>query len=40
MECGIAYAGTEIRFGEEMVRLRHDSRQCIAKMIHGEIVVM
>lgn len=40
MECGIAYAGTEIRFGDEMVRLRHDSRQCIAKMIHGEIVVM
>ncbi|MCI8870830.1 MAG: DUF342 domain-containing protein [Lawsonibacter sp.] len=40
LECGIAYAGTEISFGEEMLRLRRESRQCIAKLIDGEIVLM
>ncbi len=40
LECGVAYAGTEISFGEEMVRLRHEERQCVAKMVCGEIVVM
>ena len=40
LECGVAYAGTEIRFGEEMVRLHREERQCVAKMVCGEIVVM
>lgn len=40
LECGVAYAGTEIRFGEEMVRLHREERQCIAKMVCGEIIVM
>ena len=40
LECGVAYAGTEIRFGEEAIRLHREERQCIAKMVCGEIVVM
>ena len=40
LECSVAYAGTELRFGEEMLRLQREERQCIAKMICGEIVVM
>ena len=40
LECGVAYAGTEISIGEEMMRLRQEERQCIAKMVCGEIVVM
>lgn len=40
LECGVAYAGTEISFGEETLRLRHEERQCVAKMVCGEIIVM
>ena len=40
LECGVAYAGTEIRFGEEMLRLHREERQCVAKMVCGEIVVI
>lgn len=40
LECGVAYPGTEVNIGDEMVRLREESRQCIAKMVCGEIVVM
>lgn len=40
LECGVAYAGTEIRFGEETYRLRREARQCVAKMISGEIVLI
>ena len=40
LECGVAYAGTEIQFGKEMVRLQREERQCIVKMVCGEIVVM
>ena len=40
LECGVAYAGTEIRFGEEMLRLQREEQQCIAKMICGEIIIM
>ncbi len=40
LECGVAYAGTEISIGDEMVRLRHEERQCVAKMVCGEILVM
>ncbi|MCI8554006.1 MAG: DUF342 domain-containing protein, partial [Clostridiales bacterium] len=40
LECSIAYPGTEIRFGDEMIRLRQISRQCIAKLVNGEITLM
>ena len=40
LECGVAYAGTEIAIENEMIRLRHEERQCVAKMVCGEIVVM
>ena len=39
LECSVAYPGTEINFGDEMVRLRRESRQCVAKLVNGEIVV-
>ncbi len=40
LECGIAYAGTEISFGSETLRLRRAERQCVAKMVCGEILLM
>ena len=40
LECSLAYPGTEISFGDEVLRLRQLSRKCIVKMIRGEIVVM
>ena len=40
LECSVAYAGTEISFGDELLRLRHEERQCVAKMVCGEIIVM
>ena len=40
MECGVAYPGVEITFGEQTLRLRHETRQCVAKLVNGEIVVM
>ena len=40
LECSVAYAGTEIRFGDEMIRLQREEQQCIVKMVCGEIVVM
>ena len=40
LECGVAYAGTEITIEDETIRLRHEERQCVAKMVCGEIVVM
>ena len=40
LECGIAYPGTELTFGDEVLRLRQESRQCIAKLLYGEIVLM
>ncbi len=40
LEYGIAYPGTEICFGEESLRLRQISRQCVAKMVCGEILLM
>lgn len=39
LECGVAHAGTEISFGDDMVLLRQEERNCIAKMVCGEIVV-
>ena len=40
LECGIAYPGTKIRFGDEVLRLHHTSRQCIAVLADGEILLM
>ena len=40
MECGVAFAGTEISFGDEFLRLRHETHQCVAKLVCGEIVLM
>lgn len=39
LECGIAYPGTEISFGDETIRLRHEHRKCTASLVKGEIVV-
>ena len=39
LECGVAYPGTEISFGEETLRLRHERRKCAASLVKGEIVV-
>ena len=40
LECSVAYAGTEITIEDETIRLRHEERQCVAKMVCGEIMVM
>ena len=40
MECGVAYAGTEICIGDEYFRVRQETRQCVAKLVCGEIVLM
>ncbi len=40
MECGIAYPGTEIRFGDELLRLREETRHCIAVLACDEILLM
>ena len=40
LECSHAYPGTEISFGDEVLRLRQETRQCIVKMVCGEIVPM
>lgn len=40
LECSTAYPGTEISFGDEILRLRHETRQCVVKMVCGEIVVL
>ena len=40
LECGVAYAGTEISIGDEFLRLRQETHQCVAKLAYGEIVLM
>ena len=40
MECGVAYAGTEISIGDEFLRLRQETHQCVAKLLCDEIVLM
>lgn len=40
LECGVAYPGTEISFGENTTRLWQENRQCVVKMANGEIIVM
>lgn len=40
LECGIAYVGTEIRFGKQSLRIQQETRQLVAKLACGEIVTM
>lgn len=40
MECGVAYAGTEVSFGDVIFLLRQETHQCVAKLVCGEIVLM
>ena len=40
LECGIAYSGTEINFGDQTLRLRQENRQCVIRMAEGEIIVI
>lgn len=40
MECSIAYPGVEITFGDKTLRLRNEARQCVAKLVNGEISVI
>ena len=39
LECGMAYPGTKVRFGNEVLRMTRESRQCIVTMVKGEIIV-
>lgn len=39
LECSIAHPGTEISIGEKTMRIWHENRQCVVKMVEGEIVV-
>ena len=40
LECSLAYAGTEVTIGEAVLRLRQENRQCVIRLLAGEIVVM
>jgi hypothetical protein len=40
LECAVVYPGTEISFGDEMLRVRQERRQCVAKLVCGEIVLL
>lgn len=40
LECGVAYAGAEINFGDQFLRLQQETHQFIAKLACGEIVTM
>lgn len=40
LECGVAYAGTEVMIDQQRLMLRQDKHQCIVKLLLGEIVVM
>ncbi len=40
LECAVLYPGTEISFGDEVLRVRQERRQCVAKLVCGEIVLM
>ncbi len=39
LECGVAYPETEINIGDELLRLRRETRQCTARLVDGEIKV-
>ena len=40
LECGVAYVGTEISFGDQFLRPQQETHQFIAKLVCGEIVTM
>lgn len=40
LECSAAYPGTEISSGGQVLRLQKETRQCVVKMVCGEIVVV
>ena len=40
LECGIAYGGSEIAHENEVFRLRVESRQFVATVVEGELMVM
>lgn len=40
MECGIVYPGTEISIGDAFLRLREETRHCIAVLACDEILLM
>lgn len=40
LECGVAYVGSEIRFGGQFLRLKQETHQCVAKLLCDEIVMM
>ena len=40
LECGVAYPGTKIRFGDEAIRLHQVHRHCVATKVHDEILLM
>ena len=40
LECGTAYAGTEVMIDQQRLNLRQDKHQCIVKLLLGEIIVM
>lgn len=40
LECGVAYAGTEVMIDQQRLSLRQEKRQCIVKLLMGEIIVM
>ena len=40
LECSVLYPGTELSFGSEMLRIRQERRQCVAKLVCGEIVLL
>lgn len=40
MECGVAFVGTEVNFGDAFFRLRQETHQCVAKLVCGEVTLM
>lgn len=39
LECAIAYPGTKVRIGSEVLHLRHVERRCVISLVQNEIVV-
>ena len=40
LECGLAYPGTKVRFGNIVYRLRQTSRHCIFTLVNDQIIMM
>ena len=40
LECAVAYPGTRVHIGGDMIRLHQTKRSCTVTMVRGEIVVM